>query len=369
MVMITFSFCLALMILFALAFVIMPLLKASTSSPVRSRSIFALLLSITVFLPTTAIGLYYLLGEPRALDPTQLIAKPIESTPTLQEAINQLVDKLQQEPNNPEGWALLGRAYKTTKNFAQAREAFKKAFALLPENADLMIDYAEALSLASNSHRIEGEARELLEQATVLDPQNQRGLWLLGISDYQAENYKAAIEHWNNLLPLLAENSDVAKSVREQIEKAKNNLGSNDKNLAKDVNSSQSNQNLNSSTTSVKLSVIKLNVKVTLAEHLKHLIDPKDTVFVFAKAVDGPPMPLVVQKFPATQLPLAITLDDSMSMLPNTKLSQSPKITIGARISKSGNATAQSGDLEGITGTIETQKITATEIVIDKVKK
>lgn len=365
--MITFILCAALMIFFALTLVIAPILRTTSSTPIRSRKIFALILSTIFLLPASAIGLYRLLGEPHALDPTQLTARS-ESSPRLEQAIDQLVAKLKQDPNNAEGWVLLGRAYKTTQKFAEARDAFKQALGLSPDNADLIVDYAEALALSGTSHKLDGETRTLIEQALTLDSQNQHGLWLLGISDYQAENYRAAIEHWNRLLPLLPEDSNVAKSVKGQIEKAENELKSTDKYFTDRANLLSATQDPDSSSTSAKNNEIKLNVKVTLAEHLKNLIAPNDIVFVFAKAVSGPPMPLVVQRFSASKLPLAVVLDDSMSMLPNTKLSQFPQITIGARISKSGNATPQVGDLEGVSGSVQTSTIDMIEVAINQIK-
>jgi len=192
---------------------------APASVPARTRTGFAVALAVALLLPAGAILLYWQLGAPRALDPANLVARSGEGA-DIEAAIAQLAEKMKQDPDNAEGWALLGRAYKSTRRFADARDALKRAHDLLPDDADLMVEYAETLVLSSSDHRIQGDALTLIDKAIQTNPQNQKGLWLAGIADSQAGKYAEAVKKWNTLLPLLPPGSNVADSVQEQIAQA-----------------------------------------------------------------------------------------------------------------------------------------------------
>ena len=202
---------------------------ASGPSPMsgsnRRPALLASLL-VALLLPAAAIVLYQFNGEPKALNPANLerssSTTPAEATSAEQgiemdEAIAGLVAKLEANPDNAEGWALLGRAYQAMGKFAESRDALKQALDLEPDNHDLTIEYAQALALSGEGRRIVGEPRALIEGVLKADPEHQRALWLIGISDYQAGAYDAAIAAWNRLLPALPPDSDIARSVRAQI--------------------------------------------------------------------------------------------------------------------------------------------------------
>jgi cytochrome c-type biogenesis protein CcmI len=147
-------------------------------------------LFVAVVVPLGAIMLYQFTGEPAALDPARLVAG---STPAaedhgidMDQAIAGLVSKLKENPDNAEGWALLGRAYQSMGKFGESRDALKKAWQLVPDNHDLTVEYAQALALSQEGRRIDGESRTLIEGVLKADPDHQRALWLIGISDYQA---------------------------------------------------------------------------------------------------------------------------------------------------------------------------------------
>ncbi len=186
-------------------------------------------LAVALLLPAGAIILYQLNGEPRALDPTQLAGSANDAqgenpqaaqSVDMDQAIAGLVAKLEANPGNANGWALLGRAYQATGKFAESRDALKHAYDLEPGNHDLTVEYAQAMALANEGRRIAGEPRQLIEGVLKADPDHQRALWLIGISDYQAGDYNAAITAWNRLLPALPAESDIAASVRAQIAEA-----------------------------------------------------------------------------------------------------------------------------------------------------
>ncbi len=317
--------------------------------------------------------LYRYVGNPRALDPEALTAQaPADHGADMQAAIAKLADKLKQNPDDAEGWALLGRAYKATQRFSEGRDALKHAHDLAPADADITVEYAEALALASPQHRIAGAPRELLDQALKADPQNQRGLWLSGIADSQAGDYAAAIATWNRLLPLLPKDSDVAASIQKQIAQAQalrdgKPLPAEDEASAPNATATPAAANVDAATGGATASGPQIVVDVALDPKLKEKAAPGDVLFVFAKAANGPPMPLAIQRLSAAQLPARVTLTDGMGMLPSMKLSTFPQIIIGARISRSGQALAQSGDLQALSAPIANTRREPVELTIDQV--
>lgn len=326
----------------------------ATPAPARGLS-----LLLALLLPLGAFGLYRQIGDTRALDPTLMAAAAVATGagadgagapaqgPDMEQAIAGLAAKMAQNPDDLDGWLLLGRAYKQLERFAEARDALAKAIALAPDEPEVMVEYGEALAMAAPDRRIAGESRALLEKALAANPQHQRALWLLGISDAQAGDAAGAVRRWETLLPLLPPDSEVAKSVAEQIAQAKGESG-----LAPAAGASAATAAtapaVPAAATAPAAEGPKLVVRVDIAPELKGRVQPGDTLFVFARLPEGPRMPLAIQRRQADSLPLTITLDDSMGMLPTMKLSSAPQVVVGARISRSGNATPQSGDFQGL---------------------
>jgi len=344
---------------------------APASAPARTRTGFAVALAVALLLPAGAILLYWQLGAPRALDPANLVARSGEGA-DIEAAIAQLAEKMKQDPDNAEGWALLGRAYKSTRRFAEARDALKRAHDLLPDDADLMVEYAETLVLSSSDHRIQGEALDLIEKAIQTNPQNQKGLWLAGIADSQAGKYAEAVKKWNTLLPLLPPGSNVADSVQEQIAQAEALRDGKPlpapstqppPETSKAAAAAEAGAN---EAQAAATSGPRILVTVALDPRLKDKVAPGDTLFVFAKAASGPAMPLAIAKLSAAQLPASVTLTDAMSMMPNMNLSAFAQIVIGARISKSGQAIAQSGDLQALSAPLPNSRSEPVELTIDQ---
>lgn len=344
---------------------------APASVPARTRTGFAVALAVALLLPAGAILLYWQLGAPRALDPANLVARSGEGA-DIEAAIAQLAEKMKQDPDNAEGWALLGRAYKSTRRFAEARDALKRAHDLLPDDADLMVEYAETLVLSSSDHRIQGEALDLIEKAIQTNPQNQKGLWLAGIADSQAGKYAEAVKKWNTLLPLLPPGSNVADSVQEQIAQAealrdgKPLPAPSAQPPAETSKAAAAAETGANEAQAAVSSGPRILVTVALDPRLKDKVAPGDTLFVFAKAASGPPMPLAIAKLSAAQLPASVTLTDAMSMMPNMNLSAFAQIVIGARISKSGQAIAQSGDLQALSAPLPNSRSEPVELTIDQ---
>lgn len=349
-----------------------PTAADGAAAPRRQAVVVALV--VAMLLPAGAVILYRINGDPRALDATQLAASASTAqdgnaegaqSVDMDQAIAGLVAKLEANPDNANGWALLGRAYQATGKFAESRDALKHAFDLEPGNHDLTVEYAQALALAGEGRRIAGESRRLIESVLKEDPDHQRALWLLGISDYQAGDYNAAITAWNRLLPALPAGSDIAASVRAQIAEAQSLGGT--VALTSAAPAAPATAAGPAAPATDAAAGPRLTVNVSLDPALRDRLDPAATLFVFARAENGPPMPLAIQRLAASALPATVTLDDSMGMLPSMKLSMFPKLVIGARISRSGNAQAQPGDLQALAPGVDVNRKEPLDLRIDTV--
>jgi cytochrome c-type biogenesis protein CcmH len=334
----------------------------------RSRAAFASLLGVALLLPLSALLLYRLVGSPEALDPANLIPPQAEhSAEDMDKAIAGLAAKLKQQPDDAQGWALLGRAYQAMNRMEESRDALKQAHEHAPDDTDLAVEYAQSIALAAPDHRLAGDARALLDAVLKKDPKNQRALWLSGIADYQDEKYPEAIATWKTLLPLLDADSDVARSVRNEIADAEARRDGREPPAPEQAADEASTAAANAAPEAAPNGGAKLTVNVSLDPKLKDKLDGDATLFVFARAASGPPMPLAIQRLKASQLPLTVTLDDSMSMMPAMKLSKFPEVVVGARVSKTGNAMPQSGDLQTLTQPIASNRAEPIALTIDQV--
>ena len=340
----------AVMIAVALAALLLPLVRQGHRSS-RSRGVFALTLAIAFVLPLSASGLYLLVGTPAALNEVSSeAAQPL----TMQQALDELHTHLARQPDDVQGWMLLAQTQAMQRDPAAARDAYDHVLKLDANNAEAMVGWAENDSMTRSDHMIEGRARDLLKRAVLLHPDSQRGLWLLGISDFQHGEYRDATSTWRLLQPQLEPGSDVAKAVAEQIAVADARAGGAPAGAA-------------SAAAVPTQQGTALQVQVALAPALKDKLAPGDVLFVYARADQGPPMPLAVARLDASQLPASVTLTDAMAMTPAVKLSSVTHVFVGARISHSGQPIAQTGDLEGNGGVVATDRSTPIAITIDKV--
>ncbi|RUL79824.1 tetratricopeptide repeat protein [Dyella choica] len=340
----------AVMIAVALALLLLPLLRHGRQTG-RPRNLFVLMLCIALVVPVGAALLYRQIGTPATLNG---VATQAQTVTDVNQALDELRAHLAAQPTDAQGWMLLAQAEMEMQQPEEARNAFEQALKLRPNDTGAMVGWAQADSTARPDHHIDTRARELLEQAVKLEPDNQRGLWLLGISDFQQGRFAEAASTWRTLQPQLQPGSTVAQAVAQQIAQADARAGS---------------PAASSSATSPASSGPTLQVKVALVPALKAKLAAGDTLFVYARAENGPPMPLAVAvaRLDASRLPATVTLSDAMSMLPSMKLSSVPRVVIGARISHSGNAAPRAGDLEGDGGTVEVNSKAPVNVVIDKV--
>lgn len=321
-----------------------------------------------------AVLLYRGVGEPRGLDPSTATSAAADA-PALEDATRKLAERLAKEPDDARGWLLLGQAYKTMQRFPEARDALANANRLAPDEPDTMVEYAESLALASDDRRLAGEALALLDRALAADPAHQRGLWLRGIAMLQDERYADAVAVWEKLLEQLPPGSEVAESVVQQIAQARARAGMPAMAVRAESPAAAAAAPAVAAPTAAPATTpddgaagARLVVEIELAPALASRIAPGDTLFVFARAPQGPKMPLAIQRLAVPGFPATVVLDDSMGMMPALKLSQASEVVVGARISKSGNATPQSGDLETVSAPIAlaTQRAPV-KLVIDRI--
>lgn len=303
------------------------------SSPGRWPVLAALLA-----LPFLAYGLYGHLGRPDLLDAATATAtapapeaQAMEESrreaenPRLLENIQLLARRLEKAPDDLQGWVLLGRSYQATKQPAKAQTAYEKALALAPDNLDIKILYAQALAEGQNN-RLQGRPAQIVAEVLKADPAFPNGLWLAGLAAAEQGDAKAALSYWEKLKAQFPADSEEAKRISGYMAMLGGQPGGE---------------------AAAPKPKLRIKVKVALAPSLVGKAQPNDTVFVFAKAASGPPMPLAIVRKQVKDLPLEVTLDDSMAMAPGMNLSAFPKIVLGARVSKSGQAMPASGDLQG----------------------
>lgn len=332
------------MVVVALALVLVPMIRRARDEG-RPRRIFVLALVITLLLPLAAVGLYLVVGTPVALN-----GVPKQAPLNIDQAVAELQQHLVQKPDDVQGWLLLGQTYSAMHKGSEARDVYGKVLDLDANNTAAMVGWAEADSIQRSDHLIDGRSLELLQHAVQLEPDNQRGLWLLGISQFQHDQFAEAATTWRKLQPLLDPSSKVAQAVTEQIAVAESRAGI---------------QPASASTAAANGPA--LQVEVSLSPALKDKLAPGDALFVYARAEQGPPMPLAVAKLAPAAWPMHVTLTDAMAMAPQLRLSTASRVFVGARISKSGQAIAQSGDLEGDAGVVDVASKTPIKITIDKV--
>ncbi|HSY28188.1 MAG TPA: hypothetical protein VK832_11835, partial [Burkholderiaceae bacterium] len=266
------------------------------------------------------------------------------------EQINAMVDKLahhlKEAPDDIEGWNMAARTYNALGRFADAADAYSHLVKLVPPNADLLVNYAYASGMA-NHQSLQGEPEKLILQALEVAPKNIKALNLAGAAAYERHDYAAAVIQWRKILQLVPPTSDVARAVGSSINDALSLAGTPGPVTADAANTS-STPVAAGNAASAPVTNAEVSGTVELDPALRSQASDTDIVFIFARAVDGPRFPLAVLRKQVKDLPATFTLDDSMSMMPNVKLSGFAQVVVGARISKSGSATPSAGDLEGV---------------------
>jgi cytochrome c-type biogenesis protein CcmH len=293
-------------------------------------------------IPVISAALYWTLGDYQAIDrvndPTQTGQADPAAMPS-PEAINNMVvklaEKLKTEPNNLEGWLMLGRSYKVLEKYPDAVDALEHAYQLAADKPDVMLPYAEALAL-SKSGDWGGKPKELITKVLAMEPNNLTGLWFAAMATAQQGDKQGAVGYLKKLDAALPTDSPDKQQIHDLIAKAENQVG----NVAPDKPTD--------STDPAATTTSSVDIDVRLAQELQQQASPDDTVFIYAQAISGPKMPLAIVRKKVSELPISVRLTDADSMIPTMKLSSFKKVRLLARISKSGNPMPQPDDLIGV---------------------
>ena len=361
--------------------------EAARSSSTLSR--WALALVLTVVVPAATVLAYLELGRTDLIDQRQAAAmadSPNAEAASLEELVQQLEQRLEQEPANIDGWMMLSRTYLAMGRLNAGAKAMERAYALAPNEVELKIAYAEVLGLADPNKSLLGRPAELIAEALAQDPTNSNARWFSGLVAFQRGQYQAARTTWQSILDELDPESEEADNLRKMMDEALRRAGipaetasvtpgeAGETTASETEASASATPQADAADTQTESEVpaatsrASLTVAVSLDPSVSDRVSPDDTVFVFARAVQGPPMPLAVQRLQVKDLPATVTLDDSQAMNPALRLSAFEQVQVGARVSKSGQATPQPGDLFGESEPIQRAAETDVRIRIDQVR-
>jgi len=279
-------------------------------------------------------------------------------------AVEQLEQRLKNEPENTEGWAMLARSYARMGLHEKALPAFKRTGELLETDSRLIADYADTLAVLNN-RTLAGEPAKWITKALAVDPNNPKALALAGTAAFEVRDFAVAVRHWERLLELSPTDAEFLPQLQASIDEARKEGGmpASPVVAGKAPTSAAAAENgvANSAqTATVSAAVVQGSVRLSAA--LAQQVKPDDTVFIFARAAEGPRMPLAIVRKTVRDLPLEFKLDDSLAMAPSLRLSMHDKIIISARVSKSGQAIPEAGDLIGESAPVAN---TATGVIIE----
>lgn len=322
-----------LLLALALAVGLWPLFRQSRGT--------ALLLALLV--PAAVAGLYAYKGRPEAIT-----AVPTSRTTQAEQMQQELLQRLASEPADLEAWVLLGRSRAGGQDYAGAAEAFAQARALAPDEPELMVEYAEAQMRASDNRRFPPAAVALLEKAIRLQPENQRGLFFLGMHRLQSGDATGAAGTWEQLLPLVDEKTAAAllpqiNAARDQAQQPPLAMPAPGPGLA-------------------------VTITITMAASLANHVPADAVLFVYARNVAGSGPPVAARRIEAPRFPLQITLSDADSVMPTQKLSAQAQVQIAARLSASGSATPGTGDIEAEALLVEVKPAASAELSLSEIR-
>ncbi|MDR4463105.1 MAG: c-type cytochrome biogenesis protein CcmI [Nitrospira sp.] len=329
-------------------------------------------LTLGMIVPAASGVLYWTLGNPAAMTHPAVSSAAFQGgageeaqmADSLNELIEQLRKKLEQNPTDPIGWGLLARSYMAMERYADAVPIFERATKLDPDNASLLADFADALGV-HQGRKLDGRPERLIQQALKLDPRNVKALMLSGTIAYNRKDFARAAKEWEEAhLYLPADDQESSDQLKASIAEAKRRLGG-----GPSMNMLVANPPMEETKPARPAKQAgtsrAITGKVVLGPNFSGKGTLPDTLFVFAKDVAGPPMPVSIVRASSKDLPFTFRLDDSTSPMPSRKLSDIDTVVIVARLSKSGRAMAESGDLEGMSQPVKpgTENIT---VVIDR---
>lgn len=341
---------------------------AAVSRPAAPRPPARLVWGMAAFVAAVGAGGYALVGNPGAWSVSPTVnstgsmgtsgastAAPVADPSTRQAPhamgsdqiaamTESLATKLKTDPNNAEGWAMLARSYAVLGRFDEAVTAYQRVLTLRQDDAQVYADYADALAV-TRGRKLEGEPAKLVEKALSLDPRNFKALSLAGTVAFNQQDFRRAADLWQRALASApVDNPGLVQQIRADLDDARQRAGMAPLSATDLPSPPGGPSGQEASATNAAASVTGT---VTLAPALAGKLPPEATVFVFAKAAQGPKMPLAILRKQVKDLPLNFTLDDTQAMSPQMKLSGFAEVVVGARVSLSGQAAPQPGDWQG----------------------
>lgn len=296
-------------------------------------------IAVGLAIPLAATLLYFVVGSPHALAPRPAGDDgPGVTMQQIENMVERLAARMKENPDDVKGWTMLGRSYAVLERFSESAAAYENAIKRSPPDAQLLADYADVLAMVQGRN-LKGEPEKIIAQALQVDPDNAKALALAGTVAFQRQDFNGAIALWERLLKQAPPGSDLAESIRDSIADAQKLAGTPAKSspAPKIASAAQG----------------AVSGTVSLTPALAAKAGPDDTVFIFARAAEGPRMPLAVMRKRVRDLPATFSLDDSMAMTPAAKLSAQDVVVVGARVSRAGNPIAQSGDFEGYSAPVK----------------
>ena len=348
--------------IFAIALLAIP--AAIVSWPLFTGSIRDRITGLFILLitPLAGIMLYQGIGTPAAINlppatAAQQSTQQQSAHSSQQDQMDELVTSLQQRmnenPDDPEGWLILGRSLKTMQRYAEAQTALSNANRLKPGNPLVMVELAETILFASGEPRVNPEARQLLKSALAIDPQHQKGLWLMGMAYAQDGDDAQAITIWQSLLGQLDPASGAASSVTQQIEMAHKRMG---QPVAETMDAKPSSAEPAVAEAAAGLGI---PVTVTIADDLAGTVPASAALFIFIHPAGAVGMPLAVKRLAPRGFPMSLNFSDADLLRPGGSLQDFEQLDISARISMAGIANGASGDIQANLVTVDTNSPTA----------
>ncbi len=321
-----------------------------------------LAIALAVMLPLFSVLLYLTLGNTDALSPQEMIVADANGIIHSEEGLQMLEKKVKRLPKNTNDWWTLAQSYTELKRYEDAVRAYEHLVVLAPNEAQLWANYADVYAMAHGQTLQNDEVTKLLAKALEIDANNPTALALSGSAAMERGDYVEAITSWQRLVDIAPPGSQDAQMYLGGVKRARELLAAQPGGKEKLAKLSTGKAPEKAATNSAAA----ITGKVSLSPALAGKVAPTDIVFILARAAQGPKMPLAVLRKQVKDLPLKFTLDDSMAMQPQLKLSGFDQVVVVARVSKSGTPMSQSGDLQGLTGAVK-PGIKGLNIVIDSV--
>lgn len=298
-----------------------------------------------LLVPVLGVALYLHWGAVDEVVQTRQMAAA--QPQSIEEMTARLEQTVQQQPESAEAWYFLGRTYMAQERAGDAAKAFERAVEIAGRAPELLGQWAQALYFAEGKQWSE-QMQALTDEALKADPQEVTSLGLLGIAAYESQRYADAVSYWERLVAVLPEQDPSRAAIAGGIERARQQMGEGEQPSAAAEPSAK---------------VHALEVSVSLSPEVQQNVQPDDAVFVFARALSGPPMPLAVKRLKVSDLPMQISLSDVDAMMPELKISRFDQVQLVARVSRAGNATQ--GEWTGQTGPVASTSRDVQALLID----